>query len=200
MMRNVIVGGVILAVGLSAAACGHMADMSDSADDRPVSAEKPFAAGGTIEMHLSGGEYEVRAGGDRVRVETRGHTGGTKVDVATEGKTATVNVSDTPHNNFHASIEVPKSANLVIRLTAGELRVAPISGNLDVDSTAGNVTIEVVNADDYAKVDASVKAGDLKAEAFGQTRSGLMQQIAWSGPGTHTLRANLGAGNLIIRR
>jgi len=191
---------MFLAVGLmSAAACDHIADMSGS-NDRSVSAEKAFVAGGKIEMHLSGGSYEIRAGGDRVRVETSGHTGDTKVDVAAEGKSATVTVSDTPHNNFHATIDVPKSADLVVRLTAGDLRIEPIVGNMDVDSTAGNVTIQVANPNDYATVDGSVKAGDIAADAFGESRSGLLQHLTWSGPGTHTLRANLGAGDLFIRR
>jgi len=198
-MRYAVLGIIVAAGVLGAAACDHIADTS-GADDRSVSAEKTFDSGGKIEMHLSGGSYEIRAGGDRVHVQTSGHTGDTKVDVATEGKSATVTVSDTPRNNFRATIDVPKSADLVVRLTAGDLKIEPIAGNMDVDSTAGDVTIQVANPNDYATVDASVKAGDIKADAFGESRSGLLQHLTWSGPGTHTLRANLGAGDLVFRR
>jgi hypothetical protein len=198
-MRHLVLG-VVVAVGVGVAACGHMAERSDAADDRGVSTEKPFAAGGRIEMQLSGGSYDVRTGGDRVRVATSGHTGDTKVDVATDGASAKVTVSDTPHSNFHATIDIPKTADVVIRLTAGDLSVAPIAGNLDVDSTAGNVNIDVSNANDYASFTAEVKAGDLKADAFDVRKSGLLQNATWTGPGKYRLRATLGAGNLIVRR
>jgi hypothetical protein len=194
-----LVFGVIVAVGVGVAACGHLAETSDAGDDRGVSTEKPFAAGGRIELHLSGGSYDVRTGGDRVRVQTHGHTGDAKVDVATDGAAANVTVSNTPHNNFHATIDIPKTADVVIRLTAGELSVAPVAGNLDVDSTAGNVNIDVTSANDYASFTAEVKAGDLKADAFNVKKSGLLQTVAWTGPGKYRLRATLGAGNLIVR-
>ena len=60
--------------------------------------------------------------------------------------------------------------------------------------------VAVTNPDDYASVDARVKAGDIQASAFGGAKSGLMPHFTWSGPGKHTLRADLGAGNLVLRR
>jgi hypothetical protein len=198
-MRLVVLGACV-AVGVMTAACGHMDVSTDSSNDTPVIAEKPFASGGRIEMHLSGGSYDVRTGGDRIRVQTSGHTGDTKVDVSADNGVAAVNVSNTPNNNFRAAIDVPKTADVVIHLTAGEITVAPVAGNLDVDSMAGNVTIDVTNPDDYASFAGEVKAGDLKAEAFNLSKSGLMQSVTWTGPGKYKLHASLGAGNLTIRR
>lgn len=159
--------------------------------------EKPFVADGRIEMQLSGGDYEIRAGADNhIRVSLTGNPATTKVDITTAGSQATVKVTDTPHNNFAATIEVPKSANLVVHLAAGDLTIAGIAGNKDIDSYAGNVTIAIGRPDEYANVDASVKVGDLHAEPFGAVKSGMLQTFKWSGKGKYTLRAWLGAGNL----
>jgi hypothetical protein len=52
---------------------------------------------------------------------------------------------------------------------------------------------------DYASVDASVKAGDINASPFGGSRSGLFPHFTWSGQGKHSIRASLGAGNLVLK-
>lgn len=188
----------LAAVALGAAAC-TMARDSDAANDKPVTAERTFASGGKVDLILAGGRYEINpSADDHIRVTTGGHTGDTKVDITTKDTSGTVTVSDTPHSNFRAVIEVPKTTDLVVKLTAGDLTIAPIVGNADVDSTAGNVTIEVGDPAGYSSVDATVKAGDIKAGPFGESKSGLMPHLTWSGKGTHTLRVNLGAGNLTL--
>ena len=162
--------------------------------------EKPFAAGGSIEMQLASGSYTVRAARDSViRVTLGGNAGTTRVDVSTADTRANVLVQDTPRNNFEATIEVPQTADLVIRLSAGNLKVEAIGGNKDVESNAGNVDIVTGDSKDYASVDASVQAGDIHADAFGESRSGLFPKLTWSGKGKHTLRARLIAGNLTLR-
>jgi hypothetical protein len=78
------------------------------------------------------------------------------------------------------------------------LTITGVSGNKDVDSYAGNVTI-AVDPNEYASVDTSVKAGDLNARPFAVMKSGLLQSFKWSGKGKYTLRAWLGAGNLELK-
>jgi hypothetical protein len=164
------------------------------------SADKPFVSGGRIEINLSGGDYEIRAAADnRIRVSLTRNPGSTKVEIATTGSQATLKVTDTPHGNFGATIEVPKSANLTVHLTGGNLTITGVSGNKDVDSYGGNVTIAVPDPNEYASVDASVKAGDLNAHPFGVMKSGLLQTFKWTGKGKYTLRAWLGAGNLELK-
>jgi len=46
---------------------------------------------------------------------------------------------------------------------AGDLMIGDIAGNKNLDSYAGNITIAVGNPDDYASVDATLKAGDIQA-------------------------------------
>lgn len=152
-------------------------------------------------MYLDGGDYEVRPGADdRIRVTLSGNIGNAKVELTTSGTLADVTVKDTPHDNFHATIEVPKAADLSIHLSAGNLAVAPIIGNKAIESHAGNAEISVGDPNDYSSVDASVTAGNIDADAFGGSKSGLFRHFKWSGRGKYTLQAHLGAGNLELRR
>ena len=166
-----------------------------------AAADKPFVAGGTINLELDGGNYNIQPASDNhIRVTLSGTAGQPRVDVTANGTHADVKVKDTPRNNFEATIEVPKTADLVVRLSAGNLTIGPIAGNKDVESYAGNVEIAVGDSNDYSSVDASVKAGDIDARVFGGSKSGLFQHFTWSGKGKHTLRAHLGAGNLELRK
>jgi hypothetical protein len=181
------------------AAGGVIGGSSLLAQNPPAPTEKPFVSGGKIDIQLSGGEYDIQPAGDnRIRVTVR-NAGATRVDVATTGSTAAVKVSNTPHNNFSATIEVPKVSDLTVHLTGGDLRVAEITGNKDISATAGDVTITVGDPKQYASVDAAVKAGDLNAQPFGGSKSGLLQSFTWSGKGKYTLRARLGAGDLALK-
>ncbi len=196
---------VIVAATLVVAGCVETHSRTESSDRTApaatsVVADKPFVSGGKIAIELDGGRYEVRAASDnRIRVSLGDNPGNTKVEVTPDGERANVHVRDTPHNNFKAMIEVPKTADLTIRLSGGELAVGGITGNKDVEAIGGNIRIAVGDPKDYASVDASVKAGDLSAEPFGGSKSGLLQHFTWSGQGKYSLRASLGAGNLVLR-
>jgi hypothetical protein len=162
-------------------------------------ADKAFVANGKIDLDLDGGAYEIRAAADsHIRVAVSGTPGNAKVDVAVDGSHADVKIKDTPHSNFRAVVEVPPTTDVVVRLSGGELKMGAITGNKDVESYAGNVQIAVGDPADYAHVDAAVKAGEIDARPFGGSKSGLMQEFTWSGGGKYTLRAHLGAGNLVI--
>jgi hypothetical protein len=162
-------------------------------------ADKAFVAGGKVDIHLDAGDYEVRAAPDNhVRVTMTGKIGNATVDVVVAGGHADVTVKDTAHTNFKCVIEVPKVSDVAIRLSAGDLDVGQIAGSKDIESTAGDVRIAVGKMDDYARVDASVKVGDLSPGPFGGSKKeGLISQsVSWSGRGKYTLRASLGAGDL----
>ena len=159
--------------------------------------EKAFVSGGRIEMHLDGGDYEVRPGAtNRIRVTLSGNTGNARVVLNTNGTHADLSVTDTPHNNFHVIIEVPAVADFRIQLTAGNLVTGAIRGNKDIESHAGNAEISVGNPKDYFKVDASVNAGNIDADVFGSSTGGLFRTFKWSGAGEYQIHAHLGAGNL----
>jgi len=169
--------------------------------ESPDSTEKPFASGGRIELQLEGGDYEISAAAtDVIRVSLSGNTGDTKVVLNTSGSHADLKISDTPHNNFHATIEVPAKSDLHVRLTAGNLNISNIEGNKDIESHAGNVEMRIGDPGDYGNVDGSVRAGNVDARPFHVSKSGLFRSFKWSGPGKYTLHAHLGAGNLELHR
>src|SRR5262249_9697285 len=135
----------VILVALGLASCSSRPDQPQA-----VKVEKPFAAAGSIEMQLEGGDYVVRAAPDeRIRVSFGANTGNAVADLATNGTHANLAIRDTPHNNFQATVEVPKAADLAVHLTGGNLAIAAITGNKEVDSKAGNVEISISNANDY---------------------------------------------------
>lgn len=186
---------VAILVALGLASCSSRSDQPQA-----VKVEQPFAAAGSIEMHLEGGDYVVRGAPDeRIRVFFGGNTGNAVAELTTNGTHSNLAIRNTPHNNFRATIEVPKTADLMVHLTGGNLEIAAITGNKEIDSKAGNVQISIPNPNDYASVDASVQVGNLNAGPFGDSASGLSPHLKWSGPGKYGLRANLGAGNLELK-
>ena len=201
-MRSTFCVVLVVATVVSVSACQNQpgSGPETSAEASPV-ADKAFVAEGKINFDLDGGGYEIKTATDNhIRVAVSGNSGTAKVDVTVNGTSADVKIKDTPHSNFRAIVEVPATADIVVRLSGGELKMAAITGNKDVESYAGNVEIAVGDPSTYARVDAAVKAGELHASPFGGTKSGLLQEFTWSGSGKYTLRAHLGAGNLALER
>jgi hypothetical protein len=167
--------------------------------------ETAFVSGGRIELQLGAGSYTIRpASGTHIRVTIGSESARARVALTANATRATVAVTETPNSNFQATIEVPKTSDLIVRLSGGNLVISGITGNKDIDSVAGNAEISIGNTDEYASMEATVKAGDLNVGAFAGARTedsfGLLQRASWSGKGRYTLRASLGAGNLVLRK
>jgi hypothetical protein len=162
-------------------------------------AEKDFVSSGKIEITLESGDYDIRASSDN-RIHVRwNEASGARVKLTTNGKSADLRVENTPHNNFHATIEVPALTDLRIRLTAGDLRVSGIKGDKDIEANAGNLNVLVGSSSDWGDVDASVTAGDLNAPAFKAATGGLFRSIKWKGPGKYRLHVHVMAGDVNLR-
>ena len=195
--------GILIAVLLTFFLCEGCSSPPETTETaKPaLMADKPFASGGQIHVELDGGTYAVRPAADEhIRVTFSGTVGNARAELTTNGAQAHVGIKDTPSSNFQATIEVPTAADLVVRLSGGNLEIAAISGNKEIESAAGNVEIAVGDPNEYSSVDGSVKAGDIQAGVFGGSRSGLLQRFTWSGSGKYTLRASLGAGNLTFKQ
>lgn len=164
-------------------------------------AEKDFVSGGRVAMTLESGDYDIRASSDsRIHVRwNEASASGVRVKLTTNGNSADVRVENTPHNNFHATIEVPALADLRIRLTAGDLRVSGIKGDKDIAAHAGDMNISVGNSSDWGDVDASVTAGDINASPFQASKGGLFRSFHWKGPGKYKLHVHLTAGDVNLR-
>lgn len=164
-------------------------------------AEKDFVSGGRIEMTLESGDYSIRASADNhIHVRwNEASSKGVRVRITTNGKSADLRVENTPNNNFHATIEVPALADLRVRLTAGDMSVAGIKGDQDIEINAGDLNVAVGSSSDWGDVDASVTAGDLNAPAFKAATGGLFRSIKWKGPGKYRLRVHVMAGDVNLR-
>ena len=152
-------------------------------------------------MTLESGDYKIFASSDN-RIHVRWNEAsarGVRVKLATNDKSAELRVENTPHNNFHATIEVPALADLRIRLTAGDMSVAGIKGDKDIEIHAGDLNISVGNSSDWGDVDASVTAGDINASPFHESRGGLFRSFHWRGPGKYRLHVHLTAGDVNLR-
>jgi len=195
MISNALIRGVGITLLFLLAAGSPMAQAQDSA-------EKTFVSGGRIELQLEAGAYDVKPSSDNmIRVRCSSPEGTrVKVTLNTNGTHADLRVSNTPHNNFHATIEVPAASDLTIRLTAGDLQIGAITGNKDIALRAGNLDVKITDPNDYAHVEASVNAGDVDASAFGGGASGLFRTFRWTGKGKYTIKARLMAGDVNLRK
>src|SRR5690349_13937682 len=87
---------LVVLVAIALASCSSKPEQPPT-----VKLDKPFAAAGTIEMRLDGGDYTIRAGtGDTIRVSFAGNTGNAAADLETSGMHANLAIKDTPHSNF----------------------------------------------------------------------------------------------------
>jgi hypothetical protein len=165
------------------------------------SLERTFSQNGRIRMDLSAGEYHISGSPDnRIRLEwsvrdadqlPRVHA---RADV--RDRDATITTDGPTNKGLNVAIQVPKQADLYVRLTAGDLRIDGIQGNKDVELHAGDVRIDVGRAEDYHNVDASVWAGEIRATPFQVHKEGLFRSFDWRGKGPYRLHAKLKAGDL----
>jgi hypothetical protein len=186
---------------LAAAFCAGLALLASAAEDRPSdSLERSFAEGGRIRLDLSAGDYTISGSKDgKLRVDWNvkypAQLKDVRVNPRITGSTANVEVEG-PRNDFHVVIRVPARSDLVVRMTAGDLRIKGIEGNKDVELHAGDIEIEVGPVADLKHVEASVWAGDLVASALKISKGGLFRHLKWDGNGRYLLDAHLKAGDL----
>jgi hypothetical protein len=164
-------------------------------------ASQPFSPGGFIRLHLSPGGYTVtNTNTDAIQITyTAPHPDElkkVKVKIQTSGSSADVSVSDTPHNNFQATIEIPRRSNLRVRMFAGELVIDGVEGDKDVEVTAGRIEIKVPHPEEYGRRDASVHAGSIEASAFNISKGGLFRSFTQKGTGKYRLHAHVATGEI----
>jgi hypothetical protein len=168
------------------------------------SAQQEFISGGTIRLHLEAGGYTVTPS-DSKNIVVSCHANSeeqlkrVKVEIKRTGTSADVYVSETPDNNFEATIEVPRSSNLWARLSAGELVVEDVEGDKNVQVLAGRIQIDVPHPELYGHRDASVTTGSIEASAFDVSKGGLFRSFEQHGPGKYRLHAHVITGEIELR-
>jgi hypothetical protein len=167
--------------------------------------ERAFRAGGELQIHVRSGDIDI-TGSDEAKISVSCElkdedlARDVKIVFSGTGVAGHLRISGGPNNDFHVRISVPRHSHLFVRSPAGDLRLKDVVGNKDVEMHAGDLTISVGRADDYAHADASVLAGDLTASAFGVSKDGLFRSFEKDNPsGKYRLHAHVGAGDLILK-
>jgi len=104
-----------------------------------------------------------------------------------------------PKSNFHAVIEVPRKTDLRVRMSGGELSIGDVEGNKDNEIIAGNLELNSLRPQDYARADFSVRIGDVYAPLLKAARSGPLRSFKSAGPGKYRLHVHVGVGDLTLR-
>jgi hypothetical protein len=170
--------------------------------EQPQVLNRPFSQEGRVEMQLQHGDYQIRRSKeDKIHVEWRAKSSKldqVKVELSTNGGKGKLSVQTPDSGDVHMIIEVPATTNLYVRLSAGDLNIEGISGDKDIESHAGDVTVDVGDPDSYGLVDASVNIGDLTAGAFNVAKSGFHNNLRLNGTGRYTLHAHVDVGDLVL--
>jgi hypothetical protein len=171
----------------------------DSAREAQV--REKFSSGGYIRLHLSPGGYTITQGDTNTiqityRTPSPSQLKNVKVQIHANAATADVSVSNTPHNNFQATIEVPSRSDLHVRMFAGEVVIEGVEGDKDVEVSTGRIEIKVPHPEDYGRRDASVRAGSIEASAFNISKGGLFRSFDQKGLGKYHLHAHVSTGEI----
>jgi hypothetical protein len=163
-----------------------------------------FPSGARLRMHLRSGDFRiVGREGHTISVRLDGKNSSNAQDLTVRfersDRDGDLRISGGPRNGLQVTVEVPAFSMLYVRMPAGDLSVEGVSGDKDVELHAGDLTISVGNAADYARVDASVLSGDLEAPPFGESHGGLFRSFEKHGSGRYKLHAHVGAGDLTLR-
>jgi hypothetical protein len=169
-----------------------------------TSAKQKFISGGTIRLHLEAGGYTITPGDSEnivvtCRAPREEQLKRVKVEIKPTEADADVYVSETPHNNFQATIEVPRHTNLWVRLSAGELDIGRVEGDKNVEVRAGRIQIDIPRPELYGHSDASVMTGSIESSAFDVSKGGLFRSFERQGPGKYRLHAHVMTGEIDLR-
>jgi hypothetical protein len=162
-----------------------------------------FPSNGSLRMHLQAGDFQVKGSdGNRIAVRMQGKNAGLAKNLTVRLKQsdhdADLRVFGGPRNELQMTIEIPKSTNLYVRMRGGDLKVLGVVGDKDVKLIGGDLTIETGDPQSYALVDASVRFGDVYADAFGDAKGWMGGTLRKEGSGKYKLRAHVFAGDLTL--
>jgi hypothetical protein len=169
--------------------------------DHPFTAD--FNSGGKLKMYLQSGDFHIVGADNKITVRVSGrnayNAGDMRVQMEGSKDYASLTVSDGPKNDLEVTIEVPKKTGLFVRMPAGNLELRHVTGDKDAELHAGELIIEVGDAGDYSRVDASVYSGGIEASPFGESHGGLFRSFHQEGNGRYHLHAHVGAGDVTLQ-
>src|SRR5215470_2507040 len=134
---------VLSSVLLAPIAFGQTA--SETTNFQPQGFETRLAQGATLRLHLHDGDFRV-IGTDSDKILVR--VEGTNAEQAREMKirldrsdtAVDLKLSHVPKKEVQVIIEIPKTTNLYARMRGGDLSIRDVSGDKDLELTAGDLT------------------------------------------------------------
>jgi hypothetical protein len=157
--------------------------------------------GQTLRLELSSGDYSIEPGAnDQILVISRKNSSQPheKPHFGVDSNAQEACVKVNAPQNYSAVIQVPRNSTLRVRLNGGRLQVNGISGDKDIESHAGAVSIAVGAPENYARVDASVNVGHIQAPPFGASEEGFVRSFSREGPGRYRLHAHVDSGDITM--
>jgi hypothetical protein len=163
----------------------------------PNTFQAAFQPGGTIDLDLSIGGYDIRGTADnQIRVEidpddlSSAHS-----EIHVTGNKAVVRVDGHP-NDFHAVIYVPQQCHLKANQTIGQLHIINVEGNKYVGLNIGQIRIDMPETEKIKSVDAAVSIGSVRAGPWRVGKGGFFRSFRAGGQGTYIVNAHLDIGDI----
>ena len=100
-------------------------------------------------------------------------------------------------NSVRVRIEVPRKTSLRVEMSAGEVKVEEVVGDMDIDLYAGRIAISSTHPWDYRSVDVSVSIGAVNAPVYGAQKGGFFRGITKeTADGEYSLHAHVITGEI----
>jgi hypothetical protein len=166
--------------------------------------ETALTSGTNLRLHLHEGDIRVVGSkAEKISIHVEGknveQARNIKIELKREGGAVDLKLSHVPKKELQVTIEIPTSTNLYARMRGGDLAVEGVAGDKDLELTAGDLSIQVSNPEEYSHVDLSVSFGDLSGGQFGNAKSGIGNSVKKDGSGKYKLHAHVMAGDLTLK-
>jgi hypothetical protein len=101
--------------------------------------------------------------------------------------------------SFGSDFFVPADASIAVNMSAGELRIRGVHGDIGSMLRSGRMVVQVDDVQAFRTADGSVLAGAIQAPVFQRNKGGMFRRFIWAGTGKGTLRAHVTTGQLVVQ-
>jgi hypothetical protein len=157
-----------------------------------------------VRLHMRDGDFRIiGSDSDEIAIHTEGKNRALaqkmQVQLKRTGDSLEINFLHVPKNEFQVTIAVPKETSLYARMRGGDLSVAGVSGDKDLELTGGDMSVQVPDPSDYGPVDLKVKFGDVSGSPFGDPKGWVGNSLKMDRSGRFRLHAHVLAGDLVLK-
>jgi len=96
-------------------------------------------------------------------------------------------------------VSVPADASIAVNMSAGELRISGVHGDIGSLLRSGRMMIQLDGPEKFRSADGSVLAGQIQAPIFNRDKGGVLRRFVWTGHGMNHLFAHVSTGQLVVQ-